>query len=169
MDTLVLTSTYQPIRTVPWFKSISWALRGRVEIVEEYDDRPIPTFSRVLKTPAVVRFPRQSKGFFRKNARYSRRNVWLRDRGICQYCGVYVPKSEHTVDHVIPKAQGGRKSWDNIVTCCRECNQLKADRTPEQAGMRLKRLPEAPGIIPAAYLGTTGRDDLPVQWRAYLS
>lgn len=75
---------------------------------------------------------------------FSRRNIFKRDHYTCQYCGKQPGAEELTVDHVIPRAQGGQSRWDNCVLACVECNKRKADRTPEQAKMRLKREPVQP-------------------------
>jgi 5-methylcytosine-specific restriction endonuclease McrA len=75
---------------------------------------------------------------------FSRRNIFKRDHYTCQYCGKQPGAEELTVDHVIPRARGGQSRWDNCVLACVECNKRKADRTPEQAKMRLKREPVQP-------------------------
>lgn len=79
---------------------------------------------------------------------FSRRNVFKRDHWTCQYCGVQPGGEELTIDHVTPRAQGGVSSWDNCVLACIDCNKRKADRTPEQAKMRLKRAPVRPSWKP---------------------
>lgn len=75
---------------------------------------------------------------------FSRRNVFKRDRFTCQYCGRQPGQSDLTIDHVLPRAQGGISSWTNCVLACVGCNSRKADRTPEQAKMPLPRVPERP-------------------------
>jgi len=75
---------------------------------------------------------------------FSRRNIFKRDRFTCQYCGVQPGSEELTLDHVIPRAQGGESRWENCVLACVACNKRKADRTPQQAGMRLRRQPVRP-------------------------
>jgi len=75
---------------------------------------------------------------------FSRRNVFKRDHWACQYCGCQPGGEELTIDHVIPRSQGGTSTWDNCVLACIDCNKHKADRTPLQAGMRLRRTPLRP-------------------------
>jgi 5-methylcytosine-specific restriction endonuclease McrA len=75
---------------------------------------------------------------------FSRRNVFKRDRFTCQYCGRQPGSEELTIDHVIPRALGGLSTWENCVLACIDCNRIKADRTPEQAGMVLRRKPVRP-------------------------
>ena len=75
---------------------------------------------------------------------FSRRNIYKRDHYTCQYCGHQPGGDALTIDHVVPRARGGESRWDNCVLACLSCNGRKADRTPEQAGMRLRKLPERP-------------------------
>jgi 5-methylcytosine-specific restriction endonuclease McrA len=79
---------------------------------------------------------------------FSRRNVFKRDHNTCQYCGVQPGSEELTIDHVVPRAQGGVSSWENCVLACVVCNKRKADRTPEQAKMRLRHAPVRPAWKP---------------------
>ena len=79
---------------------------------------------------------------------FSRRNVYRRDRYTCQYCGVQPGTGELTIDHVTPKSRGGDTSWTNCVLACLECNSRKADRSPEQSGLRLKKQPVRPAWQP---------------------
>lgn len=72
----------------------------------------------------------------------SRRNIYLRDGSICQYCGKKFPTSELSLDHVIPRSRGGGSSWTNLVCACTACNSRKAAKTPEEARMKLIRLPK---------------------------
>ncbi len=75
---------------------------------------------------------------------FSRRNVFKRDCFTCQYCGTQPDGEALTIDHVCPRAQGGGSSWENCVLACGPCNARKANRTPEQAGMRLRKRPVQP-------------------------
>jgi hypothetical protein len=77
------------------------------------------------------------------------------------------PTAELTFDHVIPVAQGGRKDWENIVTCCVSCNRRKGGRTPSEAGMRLMKPPRRPDSAPAIRI-TVGLRNAPESWRDYL-
>ena len=75
---------------------------------------------------------------------FSRRNIFKRDHFTCQYCGAQPGSEELTLDHVVPRAQGGESRWDNCVLACLTCNKRKADRTPQQAGMKLRKEPVQP-------------------------
>jgi 5-methylcytosine-specific restriction endonuclease McrA len=80
---------------------------------------------------------------------FSRRNVARRDHHTCQYCGLQPGVMGLTIDHIVPRSQGGQTCWTNCVAACGTCNSRKADRTPEQAGMRLRKVPVRPEWRPA--------------------
>lgn len=96
---------------------------------------------------------------------FSRRNIFKRDHFTCQYCGLQPGSEELTLDHVVPRAQGGQSRWDNCVLACVDCNHAKADRTPQQAGMRLKRRPVRPKWNPLYSL----RDMRIESWSKFVS
>jgi 5-methylcytosine-specific restriction endonuclease McrA len=98
---------------------------------------------------------------------FSRANIYLRDRYQCQYCGNRFSASELTFDHVTPASQGGRKDWENIVTCCIQCNRKKGGKTPEAAGLKLVRQPGRPSYL-AAHAITYGMAEVPTSWRDFL-
>jgi 5-methylcytosine-specific restriction endonuclease McrA len=75
---------------------------------------------------------------------FSRKNLFKRDRYTCQYCGLQPGPEELTVDHLVPRSRGGTSTWENCVLACVECNKRKADRSPAQAGLRLRRVPKKP-------------------------
>ncbi len=99
--------------------------------------------------------------------RFSRTNIFLRDQFSCQYCGQRFSKMSLTLDHVVPVVQGGRTSWENIVTACKECNQRKGGRTPQQAGMQLIRKPKRPLWLPGTAL-QIGVGVSQEKWKFYL-
>lgn len=82
--------------------------------------------------------------------KFSRKNIYARDRGQCQYCGRKVAWSDFQFEHVKPRAQGGKTGWTNIVVSCEPCNLRKGGRTPEQAGMTLRSKPVRPKSLPDA-------------------
>ena len=87
-----------------------------------------------------------------RNVKFNRRNSFARDGGRCQYCGKKFPTPELSLDHVIPRTQGGKTTWENIVCCCLKCNVQKGGRTPHQAGMTLIVKPVKPKRSPAVNL-----------------
>lgn len=76
--------------------------------------------------------------------KFNRRNIYLRDRYTCQYCGRRPPREDLTIDHIIPRSRGGRSTWDNVVLACLGCNVDKGNQTPDEAGMQLRRPPRRP-------------------------
>ena len=162
---LLLNITYEPLRVINWKKAITLFVLGKVEVLEEYG-REIRSVSFTIKLPAVVRLLRMVK---RPNApvKFSRQNIYTRDKYTCQYCGERLPSEELTYDHVIPKSREGKTKWTNIVTCCIACNRKKGGRTPEEAHMRLIRPPSCPTWLPALKI-TIGFREVPKSWRDYL-
>ena len=103
----------------------------------------------------------------KKGPKFSRINVYQRDKFTCQYCGARLPMSQLNYDHVVPRRLGGRTVWENIVTACYPCNARKAGRTPEMAGMRLRRKPVRPHSLPVSTVVLTHRH-LPDAWAPYV-
>jgi 5-methylcytosine-specific restriction endonuclease McrA len=168
METLVLSPSYEPVARVPWQRAVMMLFQGKVEVIEEYEDLFIRSVTVEIKMPSVIRMVR---GLRRgpKGVRFSRENVYLRDGCKCQYCGRKVSRPEATYDHVLPRAQGGRTSWENVVIACVPCNQKKGNRTPEQAGMALRNRPVKPKKLPeAVHLTFSYEKGMPVSWRKFL-
>lgn len=166
-QTLLLNATYEPLKIVDWRKAITLWCQGKVEVIAVHD-REIRSVSFSVKLPSVIRLLRYitiRKHFDR--VPFSRANIYARDGHRCQYCGREHPVSELTFDHVVPVSQGGRKNWENIVTCCVTCNRRKGGRTPAQAGLRVIRPPRRPTRAPAVRL-TFGLRNAPESWRDYL-
>lgn len=169
MDTLVLDVGYAPVARITWQRAIMLFFDGKVEIVDSYEDRSIRSVTFEIKMPSIVRFLKSIK-FKRKGLRFSRENVYMRDHGKCQYCGKNVPRNEFTYDHVKPRAQGGQTTWENVVVACVPCNQVKAGRTPEQAGMRLNKKPSKPDkLAPTFKMTFTWQKGMPLSWKDFLS
>jgi 5-methylcytosine-specific restriction endonuclease McrA len=166
-QTLVLNATYEPLRVVPWQKAITLLFQGKVEVIAVYD-REIRGVAVRVKLPSVLRLLRRvrMKRAFAE-VPFSRANVYARDDHTCQYCGQRLAPTQLTFDHVIPVARGGRKEWENIVTCCIPCNRRKGDLLPEQAGLRLVHRPRRPPALPHLSL-TVGINRTPESWRDYL-
>jgi 5-methylcytosine-specific restriction endonuclease McrA len=100
--------------------------------------------------------------------RLTRQNLLLRDKYQCQYCGKRPNLVELNLDHVMPRARGGKDSWENLVVSCRPCNLKKGKRTPREAGMNLLRLPHVPNLSHAALL-LQGLPAPFVEWKPYLA
>lgn len=143
MHTLLLNSTYEPLRVVTWEKAITLLFNSKIEVLEEYEEDPIQIIGDTLPRPAVARLCERAPWRI-EYIRFSRHNVYLRDKYTCQYCAVNFSSRDLTFDHVLPRSRGGQTTWKNIVAACRPCNQTKGDLTPEEAGMPLLREPYVP-------------------------
>ncbi len=163
---LVLNASYEPLHIVTWQRAIQLLFQGKVEVIEEYD-REIRTVRLSIKMPAVLRLLTYIPATKRKHIiRFSRANIFARDKHICQYCGSQPSKSQLTLDHVTPIVQGGRKCWENIVTACKPCNQKKGGKTPAQAGMHLRGKPGRPNWLPTSILQVEIKQS-PERWQIY--
>ena len=166
--TLLLNATYEPLRVLPWEKAVYLFYLGKVDIIECYD-RPIRSVSVSMKVPAVVRVKRFVP-FQRsyRHVKFSRQNIFTRDRHTCQYCGETFKPEHLTFDHVIPVSQGGETTFHNIVTACRKCNYKKANKTPEQAKMALRRQLHRPNWPLTVTLMLSLQKQTPEIWKSYL-
>lgn len=164
---LVLDVDFQPLRIDHWRRAAAAWMRGKIEIVEYSADRTIKGVTTNYPMPSVVRVLTRFRRD-RQAIRFSRLNIYARDAFTCQYCFHQLPTEELTFDHVMPRSRGGKTSWDNIVTCCIECNSTKAARTPAEAGMHLRRQPKKPRWLPVVNVDMDMRR-VPEEWRPYWS
>jgi 5-methylcytosine-specific restriction endonuclease McrA len=163
MQVLVLSPHYTPHRVCSWQDAITEFFTDKVEIVESYDE---VIHHAGMRMPAVVRLLKPIARM-KKGVKFSRVNIYSRDHFSCCYCGFKGTMKELNYDHVIPRHQGGKTDWGNIVTCCYPCNARKRNRTPEQAGMRLLNAPHKPKTLPLAQPVLSMRE-IPEKWRPYL-
>lgn len=171
-NVLVLNFGYQPIAVVNWQDALTMIFNNRAEVVQYHEDRIVRSASSEWMVPSIIRFlKRASSKFFSRSVRFTRKNVWLRDGGCCQYCACAVKVSDFTYDHVLPVSKGGKTTWENIVVACVSCNQKKQDKTPEQARMRLRSKPIKPKSLPkekgVTASGLSWREQMPIDWRSY--
>ncbi len=162
---LLLSISYEPIKVIDWRKALTMLFLGKVEVIEEYCS-DIHSVSFTIKLPSVVRLLNVVKRNC-KPVKFSRQNIYARDKYKCQYCGEKLPVEDLTYDHVLPKSRGGRTEWTNIVTCCIGCNRKKGGKTPREASMKLLKKPDIPAWVPALRL-TIGYKQVPRTWREYL-
>jgi 5-methylcytosine-specific restriction endonuclease McrA len=102
----------------------------------------------------------------RQNVKFNRRNIFARDNNHCQYCGKKFPISELSIDHVLPRSQGGKSTWENVVCSCLDCNIRKGGRTPDQARMKLLTQPKKPKRSPLIAMKMNG--DRYESWKEFL-
>lgn len=122
------------------------ALRSELGEEEENEDY-VRAVSFDIQVPRIIRllfYDRLPK----KDVKFNRRNIFSRDGNRCQYCGKRMPTSELSLDHIIPRSQGGQATWTNIACCCTDCNVKKGGRTPAEAGMKLIHKPFKPRRSP---------------------
>jgi len=164
--TLLLDQGFQPLHVIPWQRAFCLELLGKVEVVSQHAWE-IRTITMRYPAPAVVRLLRSVKAR-PLYVRFSRENVYLRDRHQCQYCGKTYPPTELTLDHVMPRCRGGKTTWKNVVTACGPCNRSKGRDTPDEASMPLRAAPQRPRwLAPRAF--QLEEEKLPEAWRDWLS
>ncbi len=160
---LVLNRSYLPIHVTSVRRAFALLYQGVARVVDEQyqtfdfdewsqlavarDMDAIGTSSGSIRVPRVVvlvAFDRLPK----RQVRFSRLNLMSRDDFQCQYCQIQPVRSELNLDHVVPRALGGRSTWENVVTSCVDCNRRKGGRTPQQAHMKLMKKPIRPRWTP---------------------
>jgi 5-methylcytosine-specific restriction endonuclease McrA len=143
-DTLVLNSHGMPIGFCSWQKAITLVWKERAVIIDEDVNRILRSPSFEMGMPVTIKVRNAWVKRKRMDVPRTRRNFAVRDESTCQYCGKLLSTYEYTLDHVLPRSQGGTTTWENCVIACVKCNKHKANRTPAQAGMRLMKVPVAP-------------------------
>lgn len=135
---LLLNFSYEPLGTVGVARAICLWFRNSVTI-EEYDsDHVLHSPSREFPVPSVIRLRHYvNVRRKRRETAMKRARIYIRDRFRCQYCGEHKSAADLTLDHILPRAQGGPTNPQNLVSACIKCNQRKGNRTPEQARMPL--------------------------------
>ena len=163
--TLVLNRHWQPVHVAPVQRALVMLWNEAAWVIDP-DDFQLYTWSDWaklapregepfiktvrfhLRVPEVLALVRHDRARH-QTVTFSRRNLFKRDHSTCQYCGCQPGTEELTIDHVIPRSQGGQTTWENCALACVACNARKANRTPEQAGMKLRRVP-GPAVVEAA-------------------
>ena len=152
---LVLNADYQPLSYFPlstwsWKDALKAVFLERVNVVSEYN-QVVRSPSIEMKLPSVVSL----KDYIPlpEKAAFTRFNVFLRDKFICQYCHNSFKVEELTFDHVTPKSKGGKTSWENVVTACRKCNTHKGNKSLRKIGLILKKKPHSPNNFELKEIG----------------
>lgn len=163
--TLLLSAYYFPVKVLTWQAAMTMLSLGKVEVLVAYDEE-IPTPSRTFKLPAVLRLIRQ-RGSGKRAVRYSKHNVFRRDKFTCQYCGEKKRVKELTRDHMFPSSRGGLTNWENTLAACRLCNMKKRDKTCDEAGMFPLNIPRRPTSLDVT-TPLIDKDSAPEEWSDYL-
>lgn len=143
------TATALDIRGEDHMVPLKWADWVQLPIEQGKDDF-IQTVRGNIKVPKVLVLCNYDK-VPRKRPKFSAKAIWERDQGICQYSGKKLTPQDANIDHVIPRSRGGRTDWGNCVLTHKEINSKKADRTPEEAGLKLIRKPQDPKELPSTF------------------
>ncbi len=142
-NVLVLNQNYQPISICTAERAFVLVFLRKAEMLTDIPSQQLASIDKQYKFPSIIRLHRYIAIPY-KRVNLSRYNVFKRDTNQCVYCG---SKERLTLDHVVPRAMGGRDSWDNLVTACQSCNSRKGSRTPEQAGMEMAHQPFRPSFV----------------------
>jgi len=175
-NVLVLNKNYMAVRIVGAKRAFSLLFRSLAEVVSVEQDcyagydfqswcsvsefkrhfEPeshdwVSTINFYIAVPRIIRLLFYDR-LPRNSIKFNRRNIFARDKNLCQYCGKKFPTSELSLDHVIPRSMGGQSVWSNIVCACTGCNVKKGGLTPKQAFMTLIRRPEKPRRNPLIHV-----------------
>lgn len=194
-NVLVLNRNYQAIRVVNVRRAFSMLCRDLAEVIHIESDQAgqsrwqnldfvgwtelsklkrefepdgfdwIHTVRVAIAVPRIIRLLGYDK-LPRQDVKFNRRNIYARDSSRCQYCGKKFATTELSLDHVVPRSQGGKATWDNIVCCCVKCNVKKGGRTPEQAHMHLISKPVKPKRSPVISIRLA--DERYASWKQFL-
>ncbi len=141
----VLNADFTYIGMIPWERSIVLLYQGKAETVKETkttiynQDR-----SHSFIVPKIIRLVSFVRSLYSNKIPYSKRNIFVRDKHSCQYCGKKMTPSECTVDHIVPKAHRGKSSWENCVCSCKRCNNIKGDLPLDKCEVFLRKRPYKP-------------------------
>lgn len=141
---VLLNADYSFLNLVDWKRAMRLMIKDKVEVLS-YSEKIIRSVEGfVIKIPSVMKLVKFIRTIYRSKVPFSKKNVLIRDGFTCAYC--QRESTELTIDHIVPKLQGGASSFDNCVASCRSCNSRKGGRTPREAGMSLSAKPYQPTI-----------------------
>lgn len=179
---LVLNRSYLPVHVTSVKRAFSLLYQGVAKAVDKqyalFDFESwaalgaathgdsIGTVDRAIRIPRVILLVAYDR-IPKRKVRFSRQNIYLRDKNTCQYCGKQFARHDLNLDHVVPRMAGGRTTWENVVCSCIECNRRKGGRTPKQAHMHLVKVPRRPEWTPL--YGFPFRSLAYEEWRPFLS
>jgi 5-methylcytosine-specific restriction endonuclease McrA len=157
---LVLNATYEPLGVVSGRRAAVLVLSDKAEMLHDTGDA-LRSERLAVPLPSVIRLRSFVRVPYQRRAALSRKAVFVRDGGSCQYCG----RRAESIDHVVPRSKGGPHTWENVVAACRRCNTAKRDRLLEDTPMHLRRRPQAPRSPGWVVMALNG---VPADWEPYL-
>lgn len=179
---LVLNKSYMPIQITSVRRAFCMIYLGIAKVVDkeyqtfdfqtwsrlaiETGEEAMGTVDRLIKIPRVILLQAYDR-LPKKQVRFSRFNIFARDKSTCQYCGRRKTKNELNLDHVVPRAAGGQTTWENVVCSCLHCNRKKGGRTPHEAGMKLIKKPTRPHWTECLNIST--KSTLYREWLPFLN
>jgi 5-methylcytosine-specific restriction endonuclease McrA len=163
LKTLKVDCSYKPISIISAIAAFGLVFTNRANIVEIYDNTYFRTPTDSFEVPNVISINRFVP--FLEGLKCNRKNIFKRDKNTCQYCSYKGHSSEMTLDHIVPKSQGGKIIWSNIVTCCYSCNQRKGNKTLSQANVCLKTIPTSPSLRECLFINNP---HIQPKWKIYL-
>jgi len=151
MACLALNASFEPLTLISPKRAIRLVLDNKAEIIESDGDRAFRSETESYPFPTVIRLIRYVHVPRRFRRQVTNTFLFARDDYSCQYCGKHRSQLKGrrylTRDHILPRSRGGGNTWDNVVTACSPCNNRKADRLPQEAGMRLLTVPKEPNYV----------------------
>lgn len=141
---VLLNADYSFLNLVNWRRAFCLLAKGKVEVVRDSPQTIRNASGEELKIPVVMRLIKLIRTIYRSSVSFTKRNVFVRDRFQCAYCGTR--KDRLSIDHIIPKSKGGKTNFENCVAACKACNLRKGGRTPSEAKMYLRARPYQPTI-----------------------
>jgi 5-methylcytosine-specific restriction endonuclease McrA len=164
LNTLVLNANYRPLSVVSYRRAVILDINNpKITVLSYYTGKTINSNGKQIKIPAVMIYSVYVSGPSQKMP--TKTNIRVRDKSLCGYCGVYLTDDIFSVDHIIPVSMYGRRkdanTWENLVSCCKACNNRKGNRTPREAKMRLL-------VNPKPLYGLIVSYPAPEEWQQYL-
>jgi 5-methylcytosine-specific restriction endonuclease McrA len=157
---LLLNATYEPLRVIPLKRAVVLIIQDKAEVVSAGEE-PVRSAYMSMQIPTVVRLKYFVRIPYRAKVALNRRSLMARDNSTCQYCGKY----GNTIDHIVPRAKGGKHEWTNVTTACSPCNQRKGDKTLNELGWTLLSKPEVPRVNSSLLVGIGQMDP---DWEPHL-
>ncbi|MEM8895042.1 MAG: HNH endonuclease [Bacteroidota bacterium] len=158
---LVLNQDYSPMTVCSVHRAFLLIYLKKAELLNALDGKSLRSITETYPFPSVIKVNRYVNIPY-MSVVLTRQNIFKRDGHECQYCGTH---KDLTLDHLVPRSKGGKSTWNNLVTACRNCNARKGDHSLEKAGMKLKNVPRKPSYV-MFLMDNAGQ--LQEDWKPYL-